>query len=706
MKPRLSWILAAAGLLVTTLALATTTRFFRQSTPKDFEEGEATSSMVLPTGEVVPGMKATRLTLDAAFAWCVALSPDGHTAYLGTGDQGRIFAVPVAASAGEAKKLAEIDAPWVTALVARSNAGLLAGSTPGGRIFAVDSKTGATRPFAKLPAEHVWALLHDAKGGRTYAATGSPGQVFVIDGKGKGQLLWDSGDKHVMALAMGDKGVLLAGTADRAILYGVHPDGHAKALHDFEANEIRAIARVSGATYLAVNAFDRPNDAPATPVPGAQPGKGTKVSAGPAPASGAQPRTDQVKAHAAVYRLDDDGGIEQVLALPDGYFTALLPGPGGQVYAASGTQGKIYRISPDRTAALAIDLPERQALSLVSTPEGFLVGTGDVGAIFRVHPAAAGEASYLSRVFDADGPARWGFLHWTGSGDLAFETHAGNTAKPGKSWSDWMKLESVSQHGRQGQGKVVGQPARYLQYRVGLPDKTSVLRDVLTYYVPHNQRARVTEVYLADAGSAPAVSGAGGAGGSIATGSTSTRSHSPVLKLRWKVDNPDNDELIYRLWFRQEHEAVWRPLGGPDPLSKPEYDWNTDSVPDGHYLIRVWASDEKVTPKDRALDFTFVSPSFLVDNTRPVVAELRAELSRVTGRAHDTASVIAQIEFCIDGNDWRPVSPDDGILDEMSEAFSIRLPTSLSAGHHIISVRAWDSADNLGSAHIQVQIAK
>ena len=28
-------------------------------------------------------------------------------------------------------------------------------------------------------------------------------------------------------------------------------------------------------------------------------------------------------------------------------------------------------------------------------------------------------------------------------------------------------------------------------------------------------------------------------------------------------------------------EAVWRPLGGPDPLSKPEYDGNTDGLPDG-----------------------------------------------------------------------------------------------------------------------------
>ena len=66
----------------------------------------------------------------------------------------------------------------MTALAARSDGTLLAGSTPGGRIFAVDGRTGSSRPFAKLPAEHVWALLSDAKGAGTYAATGIPGQVF------------------------------------------------------------------------------------------------------------------------------------------------------------------------------------------------------------------------------------------------------------------------------------------------------------------------------------------------------------------------------------------------------------------------------------------------------------------------------------------------------------------------------------------------
>jgi outer membrane protein assembly factor BamB len=684
---------AFAFMFASTAALATTTRFLRQTTAKDFEEGEAVSSMVLPTGEVVAGLKTTRLSIDAAFAWCTALSPDGHTAFFGTGDQGRIFSVAMAS--GEAKKLADIDAPWVTALAARGDGSLLAGATPGGRVFAVDGK--GSRPFAKLPVEHVWALLVAGKGTVTYAATGSPGQIFVIDQKGKERLLWDAGDKHVMALADGGNGTMLAGTADQAILYRVHTDGHAEALQDFDGNEIRAIVRSQGATYVAVNAFERGAEAGNA----GHPVKNNRPAPGPSPASGAQPRSDQVKAHAGVYRLDDSGRLEQVLSLADGYFTSLVAGADGHVYAGSGAQGKVYRISPDRNVALALDLPERQVLSMAAGAQGFLVGTGDAGAIFRTHATASGDFSYVSKVLDADSLAQWGFVHWTGTANLVLETRVGNTAKPDKSWSPWTRLQAHSHQGQEGQGKVVGPQTRYLQYRVVLPGKSS-LREVLAYFLPQNQRARITEISLAEPTPAPAATG-----GTPATPSAAaTRTHSPTLKLRWKVENPDNDELIYKLWFRQDNETLWRPLGGPDPLSKPEYDWNSESVPDGRYLIRVWASDEKVTPKDQALDFTLDSPTFLVDNNRPIVSELRAQLPLLHGRAHDSASVISQIEYAIDGNEWRPATADNGILDETSEAFSIRLPSSLAPGPHIINVRAWDSADNLGTARIQVQIGR
>ena len=698
--------------LASASALATTTRVFRQTTAKDFEEGEATATMVVPPGEVLPGLKSTRVAIDAAFAWCAALSRDRGTAYFGTGDRGRIFAVG-SAGPGGAKLLAEIDAPWVTALALRPNGSLLAGSTPGGRIFAVDARTGKSSVFAKLPVEHVWAIEHDAGRATTYAATGDGGKIFAIDAKGTARLLWDSGDKHVMALAQDDRGdkdgnALLAGTADKAMLFRVHADGRAEALHDFDADEVRAIVRGKGATYLAVNDFENPAEAKDPPPTGAQPAKGTRIVAGPAPASGAIARADAVKAKAAIYRLDDDGRIEQLFALADGYFTNLLLDEKGNLLASAGSQGKIYRIAPDRTVALAADISERQVLSMVQTRDGFLVGSGDIGAIYRVRPVQGAEATYLGKVLDAETPARWGHAWWNGSRDLMLETRSGNTGKPDTSWSAFHHLADIAHPGGEKGGESFGSirspGGRYLQYRATLPGRDSVLKDIAIYYAPHNQRARITEVFLGDA-PAPAVP-VGGTAAIVTPSAGSGRVHSSTLKLRWKVENPDNDELVYKLWFKQEGDAVWRSLGGPDPLGKPDYDWNTDSVADGRYVIRVWASDEKVTPADRALDHQFESPPFLVDNTKPEIVGLAASHGSVVGRAHDAASVISAIEFAIDGGEWRPAQPDDGLLDERDEAFTIALPKSLASGPHIINVRAWDSADNVGLARVEIRAAR
>jgi outer membrane protein assembly factor BamB len=690
-------------------AHATTTRSFRQTTVKDFEEGEATSTAVSPPGEVVPGMKVTRVAIDAAFAWSAALSHDHRTAYFGTGDGGQIFAVP-AAAAGAAKKVGDIDGPWVTALVARPDGTLLAGSTPGARLFVVDARSGKSKVLAKLPAEHVWALDYDATHAITYAATGDGGKIFTVDAKGAVKMLWDSGDKHVMAMVR-DGSVLLAGTADKAILYRVHTDGRAEALHDFDADEVRAIVRGKDATYLAVNDFEAATDAKQPPPGGPQTAKGTPVVAGPAPASGAIPRSDAVKARAAVYRLADDGGIEQLFALGDGYFTSLSLDGQGNLFAASGSQGKLYRIAADRSVALVADVPERQILSLAPVGDGFLLGSGDAGAIYRVQPAKGEQATYLSKVFDAEAPALWGEIGWTGSNDVVLETRTGNTGKPDEpnaGWSPFRRVEAVKQHQTEHAARIASPGARYLQYKATLPSnapgRQSVLQDLTIYFLPHNQRARITEVTLGD--SAAASTPGGVTAGAAASPAGTTRAHSSTLKLRWKVENPDGDELIYKLWVRHQGDSVWRPLGGPDPLGKPEYDWNTDSVADGRYLVRVWASDEKVTPTERALDHQFDSPPFLVDNTRPEVLGLAVQGNKVTGRAHDATSVISAIEYAIDGGEWRPASPDDKLLDERDEAFTITLPKSLEPAPHIVNVRAWDQVDNVGSSRIELRTGK
>jgi hypothetical protein len=717
--PAWARVALAAAALVMTLGVragvgAGATKVFRQTTAKDFEEGEATGSMILPPGEVTAGMKTSHIALDAAFVWCAATSRDGQVVYFGTGDQGKIFAVEIKSPAngnseGAARKIAELDASWVTSLAVRNDGVLLAGTTPGGRIFTVDPKTGATHELATLAADHVWSLVHDAKTGITYAGTGSPGKIFAIDANGRSRALWDSGDKHVVSLVQESDAErhLLAGTSDQAILYRVGLDGHAEALQDFEAEEVRAIAPGKDAIYVAVNDFEKAS--PTTP-PGPVAAKGTKITQAGAssPASaGSLPRPGQRKAKAGLYRLEHDGRIEQVFSLADGYLTAVLPDPdpdpetgagsgadGGGVYVATGTEGKVYRVFKDRTAALAIDLPERQVLTLVRAGQSFLAGTGDVGGIYRARASSGADASYLSKVLDAEFQARWGMLRWHGARGLSVETRSGNTAKPDSSWTAWKKLERLQPSGAAGlpgdesAGHVTSSGARYLQYRVGLGGPSGRLRDVSIYYVPQNQRARVTELTLADA---PA-----------ATTPPAPRAHVPLLKLRWKVDNSDGDDLDYRLSFREENEAVWRPLGGPDPLTKAEYDWNTESIPDGLYSVRVVTSDERSRPRSEALESTFVSPPLLIDNGKPEVVGLELRAPFLAGRARDSGSNITAIELAVDGGDWQLVAPADGIFDDRVEPFSFRLPT-LAPGPHAVTVRAWDSADNVGAATLTVR---
>ena len=197
-------------------------------------------------------------------------------------------------------------------------------------------------------------------------------------------------------------------------------------------------------------------------------------------------------------------------------------------------------------------------------------------------------------------------------------------------------------------------------------------------YLPQNQRARITEISSGTAPGRhrlrPAVRWARLGGISLAP-AAATRSHSPMIKLHWKVDNLDGDDLVYRLFFREENDAVWRPLGGPDPLTKTDFDWNTEGLPDGTYVVRVVASDERSEPRERVLDASLDSAPILVDNRKPEVAGLVAKYPFVSGRARDDQSPLTGLEYAVDGGDWQILAPADGICDDLVEAFTLKLPT-------------------------------
>ena len=57
---------------------------------------------------------------------------------------------------------------------------------------------------------------------------------------------------------------------------------------------------------------------------------------------------------------------------------------------------------------------------------------------------------------------------------------------------------------------------------------------------------------------------------------------------------------------------------------------------------------------------------------------------------------LVKAAYALDGHDWVPVFPTDGLFDTSSETIKIDL-SDLSPGLHILMVRATDAAGNVGT---------
>lgn len=296
----------------------------------------------------------------------------------------------------------------------------------------------------------------------------------------------------------------------------------------------------------------------------------------------------------------------------------------------------------------------------------------------------------MSDVLDAKAVARFGKLTWMAQGKVKIETRSGNTAKPGVGWSDW---QAPMQIGKLGGGidggKIASPPGRYLQFRAALGDDRARVTRVTGYYVPQNQATEVQEITIEPATkeSLPTLK------------DLAAKPRSPILKLKWKVENPDNDDTIYTLEARREGEANWRPLQtGKAPLTATTWDWNTETFPDGWYKLRVIASDHGANSPDRALTSSMTSTLFAVDNTRPRIEALTITYGKgATARATDQLSTIAEMAFSVDDEAWQLGATADGLFDDLTEELRIPLPTGLSRGMHTLAIRVADAAGNVGS---------
>lgn len=654
-------------------AAAVGTRYFVLETGKDFEGGELAGVAVDGAGKLRAGFNLGSTPLnDAGSVWATLGRPDGSV-LVATGNEGKLLKV----QGNKAEVLAETKALALTSLVEAFGGRVFVGSLPEGKIYEL-SGNKLTEWVTLEGTQHVWALAYDAGSQALFAATGPQGKLWRITKDGRAQVYFDAAQEHLMSVAVGG-GKVYAGASEGAVLYSVTGPGRASVLYDFGRTEVRAIAVAKdGTVYAIANQLEG----------GSRGAKLPSSTQPPGPKAGSP-----LKGKGTLYRFAPDGSPEQLLDESKEHFVSLVLGDDGQPYVGTGSEGRVITVDEDHDSLLVADAEERQIASLsVRGTTGYVV-TSDPAVFRPIRGVGGADAVWTSKVLDAGHRATFGRMTWDATGTLELSTRSGNTAEPDDTWSDWSAP-------LQGPGPVASPPGRFLQVRARWSrDQKAELRSLRIPFVTDNLRALVTEVNVSSNAEVKGSSGVKKSGGPV------SEKPDTKIKLSWKVQNPDEDELRYRLQYRLVGSKEWFDILEPHVIHTSEsYTWDTADLPEGRYRVRVLASDELSNPPDRVKRHQRESQIVLVDNTPPTIEQLRVDGRRIRGVALDGVGPIQRIDVSLAGsNQWIPFFPVDGVFDEQREEFDIDASVLLPQGPGMITLRVFDSANNFVLRHVKLQ---
>jgi hypothetical protein len=741
--PNIKALGAAACMAAAAASLyASSPKFFQAATQQDFLKGEAQNLSIDNRGQLTLG-PATELVYEtpAPFLWSILPAADGSL-FIGTGNEGKVFRVDAQGKASSFFDAAELE---VHALAPAPNGGLYVGTSPDGRIYKVD-RSGASTTFFEPGEKYIWALATDAKG-NLFAGTGEKGTVYKISADGKGAVFYQSKATHVTALAFDKAGNLLVGTESPGRVLRVDQDGKAFLLLDTPFQEIRAFRfDDKGVLYVAAVNGRPGSGAPPTPQAdsssrpsgdsgGLTPVVTTEVTAvvvdnsrgsGASQSGGTTAsRDDKGTPKGAVYRISPDGLWDEVWQSSDDSPYDLAFDAQARLLIATGSKGKIFRLDGEPPEpALVTRASAQQVTALYRNAAGdIFYATANPGKLYKLSSTLAPQGTYESDPKDAEIVSTWGTIRWRGTNPpgtkVEISTRSGNTETPDENWSNWSPAYTTAE------GSPITSPkARYLQWRAtltGSRSATPVLTSVTAAYLQRNLRPEVHSVTVHPPGIVfqkpfstgdPDLAGfenqttpdrklTNQAMSPASSSSLGRRTYEKGLQtLAWRADDQNDDDLRYEVDYRREGDAAWKILR--KDLDDTVLVWDTTTVPNGTYFVRVVASDAPSNGAAAALTGELVSTAFEIDNSPPAV-QLRSVrnangATTVVFDVVDDNSPIQRVEYSTDGREWTPIFPTDGIADSRQEHYE--LTVSGPIGPRGLSLRATDSMNNVATTQV------
>ena len=459
------------------------------------------------------------------------------------------------------------------------------------------------------------------------------------------------------------------------------------------------------------NPAEKPKPGPATAPAQANPNPATPNLPGDPDAAQPKPQGN------AIYRIDPDGFVTEIFRQPVLVMSMLETD--GTLLVGTGSEGLIYQVNPaaEETVVLAKVEP-KQVLSLLVSKDGrILLGLANVGGIESMSRGYAAEGTLISPVLDASQISRFGKIHLHGSlpatTSLTLATRSGNVQEPSKAgWSKWSDEMPAVEY-----VQVTSPTARFMQYRLTLtstdPKATPLVNEVDIAYQTPNVAPVVKSVKIG-ANPATPIAGPPPAAPSLASLIAASATPTPppnadvnrIQTIAWEAEDSNGDTMQYSLYFRTGVKAPWILL--KEKLTDTHFDWDTRTVADGRYEVKVIASDATSNPPGQGKVGTRVSNPFMIDNTAPVLGDVKSSVKgtalTIAAKAVDRTSIVSAIDYAVDSNsDWQMVLPSNKMFDSPEESvnFTIR---GLSAGAHQITLRATDGRGNQAFETVLVTI--
>ncbi|PYU24065.1 MAG: hypothetical protein DMG32_14800 [Acidobacteria bacterium] len=689
-------------------AVAEHTRFWRQSDYDAFQKGDAKGVALRSDGRLVLAPKfAPFADASLAYLWSLRLDSRGNL-YAAGGSNAKIVRFD---NSGNYTTVFESQEMTAQALVFDKGDNLYVATAPDGKVYKV-TLAGQKSVFFDPKTKYIWDLALGPDG-TLFVATGDPGKIFAVDPSGNSQLFYNAEETHIRTLVLDGKGNLLAGTEPNGLVLRISLGAQSSASQNGKGSAARpsSTKRASGQTSTQTAAKNEDSSE-----------------------EGSRPAYvvyETARKEITALALDPTGNL-YVAAIgdktpgpprPPGQQNEQENAPNGQtitvtVGAPSGLQppqqatpfvpfpvlssAAVYRIAPDGSPEEIWASRENSVYAMGLSNEGkLLLGTGNQGAIMQLE----GDRVF-SRLAKAESQQVTSF---------ARSPWAGPYRDP------------------KGQ-EVECPPARFLQWKATLHGGSNPpdLSWVEMAYLPKNVAPQISSVVMQKPGVRVAGFGQqagppqsspvqlrmpaapGTQAGPSQRGTESTRFEPPpqgfaekgYQAVLWSAEDVNEDELSYSVFYRGENEKDWKLL--KDKLEQKFYSWDTNSMPDGAYYLKIVGSDDKSNPSNEALKAERVSERFVVDNTPPMITEMASDPApaaagdpavTVRFRASDSASSIVRAQYSLDASDWTIVPPVGGLSDSPVEQYSVTL-RGIAPGEHTVSVRVYDQFENESAAKI------